>query len=224
MSVRPNQMERDWDARARENALRWIAEVEEEGEFDRSGERDSRIILGTLTERVSADGRALEIGCGVGRLMKHMAPFFREVHGVDVSAEMVARGRERLRHIPDLFFYKNDGTGLPMFCDDNFDLVYSYIAFQHMPRRVVYGYFDEVGRVLKPGGLFWFQMFRPHTIPHLFKYYVLRRDKADSDTSGIRRYSRGELTRMARSFRFQVLSIEKRGLHWLCTVRKPGGD
>jgi hypothetical protein len=64
-------------------------------------------------------------------------------------------------------------------------------------------------------------MFRPHTVPHLIKYYVLRRDKPDSDTSGIRRYSRGELTRMARMFRFEVLSIKKRGLHWFCTLGKP---
>ena len=217
-------MEQDWDARARENALRWIAEVEDEGEFDRSGERDSRIILAPPAGGLAVGARVLEIGCGVGRIMKHMAPFFREVHGVDVSAEMVARGRERLMHLPNIFFHKNDGTRLSMFADETFDLVYSYIAFQHIPRTVVYGYFREVVRVLKAGGLFWFQMFRPHTIPHLIKYYVLRRDKPDSDTSGIRRYSRGELARMARSFRFQVLSIQRRGLHWLCTLRKPGGD
>lgn len=223
MSIRPNQMERDWDARARENALRWIAEVEDEGEFDRSGERDSRMILEELTGHVAPDMYSLEIGCGVGRIMKHMAPRFREVHGVDVSAEMVARGRGRLMDLPNVFFDKNDGTSLSIFAPESFDLVYSYIAFQHMPRKIVHGYFGEVGRVLKPGGLFWFQMFRPHTIPHLIKYYVLHRDKPDSDTSGIRRYSRRELQRMARAFRFEVISIERRGLHWLCTLRKLAG-
>lgn len=220
MSVRPNRMEQDWDARAREHALRWIAEVEDEGEFDRSGERDSRVILEGLGGRLGAEGHGLEIGCGVGRLMKHLAPFFRELHGVDVSAEMVRRGRERLVNLPNVFFHKNDGTDLSLFSSRSFDVVYSYIAFQHMPRKVVYGYFGEVSWVLKPGGLFWFQLFRPHTVPHLVKYYILRRDKPDSDTSGIRRYSRGELMRMARLYRFEVHSIEKRGLHWLCTLGK----
>lgn len=223
MSARPNQMERDWDARARENALRWIAEVEDEREFDRSGERDSRIILDTLTGGLPPGARGLEIGCGVGRLMKAMAPLFRELHGVDVSGEMVVRGQERLREYRNVFFHKNDGMGLPMFSPESFDVVYSYIAFQHMPRKIVYGYFVEVDRVLKPGGLFWFQMFRPHTISQLIKYYILRRDKPDSDTSGIRRYSRRELERMAGAFRFDLLSLEKRGLYWLCTLRKPPG-
>ena len=221
MSVRPNQMEQDWDARARENALRWIAEVEDEGEFDRLGERDSQIILEGLGGRLPAEGRCLEIGCGIGRIMKHLVSSFREVHGVDVSAEMVARGRKRLVSLPSVYFHKSDGTNLAVFSSGSFDVVYSYIAFQHMPRKVVYSYFGEVSRVLRAGGVFWFQMFRPHTVPHLIKYYVLRRDKPDSDTSGIRRYSRGELTRMARMSRFEVLSIEKRGLYWLCTLGKP---
>lgn len=110
-----------------------------------------------------------------------------------------------------------------MFSDDTFGLVYSYIAFQHMPRKVVDGYFGEVWRILSSGGLSCFQIFRPHTVAHLVKYYVLRWDKPDSDTSGIRKYSRRELERMARVLRFEVLSIEKRGLHWFCTLRKPAG-
>ena len=44
--------------------------------------------------------RALEIGCGPGRLMKPMSRHFGEIHGVDVSDEMIARARQNLRDIP----------------------------------------------------------------------------------------------------------------------------
>jgi len=40
--------------------------------------------------------RILEIGCGAGRMTKYLAELFGEVHGVDVSDEMVRVGRDRL--------------------------------------------------------------------------------------------------------------------------------
>ena len=42
--------------------------------------------------------RALEIGCGPGRLMKPLSRNFGEIHGVDVSDEMVRLAREREAH------------------------------------------------------------------------------------------------------------------------------
>ena len=44
--------------------------------------------------------RALEIGCGPGRLLKPMAEKFGEIHGVDVSDEMIGLARRRLTEIP----------------------------------------------------------------------------------------------------------------------------
>jgi len=40
-----------------------------------------------------------------------------------------------------------------------FDFVFSFITFQHIPAKwIVYSYISEIGRVLKPGGLFKFQV------------------------------------------------------------------
>jgi ubiquinone/menaquinone biosynthesis C-methylase UbiE len=44
--------------------------------------------------------RALEIGCGPGRLMRPLSRHFGEIHGVDISDEMIALAREKLRDIP----------------------------------------------------------------------------------------------------------------------------
>jgi ubiquinone/menaquinone biosynthesis C-methylase UbiE len=45
------------------------------------------------------------------------------------------------------------GTDLKQFENDTFDLVYSYIVFQHIPEEaVIESYLREISRVLKPGG------------------------------------------------------------------------
>ena len=98
--------------------------------------------------------RALEIGCGPGRLMKPMSRHFGEIHGVDVSDEMVARARQNLRCIPHAHPHATSGSDLAAFADESFDLVYSYAVFQHIPSRdVVMQYLREAKRVLKTGGL-----------------------------------------------------------------------
>ena len=54
--------------------------------------------------------KALEIGCGPGRLMRPMSRHFAEIHGVDVSDEMIALARERLRDTPNAHPHVTDGA------------------------------------------------------------------------------------------------------------------
>ena len=106
-------------------------------------------------EAVPKYGRALEIGCGPGRLMKPLSRHFSEIHGVDVSDEMIRLARERLRDIPHAHAHATNGASLAQFADGSFDFVYSYAVFQHIPSRaVVLEYMNEISRVLKPGGIF----------------------------------------------------------------------
>src|SRR6185437_1533192 len=105
-----------------------------------------------LNER--GNWRALEIGCGPGRLMRPMSRHFVEIHGVDVSDEMIARAREKLADIPNAHARTTGGASLDQFADESFEFVYSYAVFQHIPsREVVYSYLRETRRVLKTGGL-----------------------------------------------------------------------
>ena len=89
----------------------------------------------------------LEIGAGYGRVMKAIKPFIKSVVGVDVSEDLIRRsGGEPI--------VLTDGEHLP-FTDSSFDLVYSYLCFQHMPNiRIVRQNLSEVYRVLCSGGVF----------------------------------------------------------------------
>ena len=103
--------------------------------------------------------RILEIGCGVGRLTRHLAAIFGDVDGIDVSGEMIREGRRRLRDLPNVRLHESNGVDLRTFADDSFDFAFSYIVFQHIPdKRVIESYLGEAARVLKPGAVFKFQV------------------------------------------------------------------
>lgn len=153
-------MREEWNERAREDAHYYVAfgrrEQDDEGFFATATEVlnsfDQELKRGTPSP-VSAR-RFLEIGCGPGRLLKPMSARCGEIHGVDVSDEMVVRARRNLAGIPHAHAHVGTGSTLAQFADDSFDFVYSYAVFQHIPSRdVVFSYLREAVRVLKQGGI-----------------------------------------------------------------------
>lgn len=137
-----------------------IAHSESEESFVESGRKDVYKLFGPGLKTVPRGGRVLEIGCGIGRLMGHLATMLPETQffGVDVSTEMVRGANDRLRGQPNAFVFRTLGDSLDMFDDAYFDLVYSLLVFQHLPQRVFKEYAQEVARILVPGGTFRFQV------------------------------------------------------------------
>lgn len=86
--------------------------------------------------------------------MRPMSRHFGEIHGIDVSDEMVAKARLKLAGIPHAHPHRASGSDLAQFENGSFDFVYSYAVFQHIPSaEVVFSYLRETVRVLKPGGI-----------------------------------------------------------------------
>ncbi|MGI8988754.1 MAG: class I SAM-dependent methyltransferase [Bryobacteraceae bacterium] len=163
------QMRSEWNERAREDANYYVAfgrRDQDDEEFFATAADVVRALEAEL-KRLSSTERALEIGCGPGRLMRPMSRHFDEVHGVDVSDEMIRRAREKLRGVPNAFPHHAPDSSLAAFPDNHFDFVYSYAVFQHIPsREVVFHYLTEAARVLKAGGILRAQLNGlPKTVP-----------------------------------------------------------
>ena len=161
------KMRRDWDRRARRDALHFVNTRRkhwDEDDFFSTGEENVRDqILGDIENvcqgRDPAEMRVLEIGCGVGRMTRALAATFGEVHGVDVSGEMVRRARGYLRGSPNAHVHRNTGTDLGAVGAMEFDFAFSFIVFQHIPSlALIDRYVGEVGRLLRRGSLFKFQV------------------------------------------------------------------
>jgi SAM-dependent methyltransferase len=159
------RMRDDWNERARSDAKYFVAfgrRNQDDEEFFASGRE---LALGLAPQFLRLPQRpaprcrrALEIGCGLGRLMRPLSAHVGEIHGIDVSDEMVRGARERLSNIPNAHVHQSTGADLAAFADESFDFVYSHAVFQHIPsREVIFGYLREACRVLAPGGVFWFQ-------------------------------------------------------------------
>lgn len=153
------RMRRAWNRRARRDSRLFIAggHAETEERFWSSGERDlDELVLRDVGVSGSAD--VLEIGCGVGRLLRPLAARVHRAFGVDVSDEMVERARQTLAGIANAEVRRADGR-LEAFPDASLDLVISFLVFQHVPsKRIVSSYVREAARVLKSGGVFRFQV------------------------------------------------------------------
>jgi SAM-dependent methyltransferase len=152
-------MRRDWDARAQENAPHYIdcGHSATDEVFWQSGAADLEgLILQDLTLDPAAC--ALEIGCGMGRLLRPLSLHVERVIGIDISPEMIARARGALSGHPNVELAVTRGRldGIP---DAALDFIYSFIVFQHIPSRAaVYRYLRESARALRGGGVLRFQV------------------------------------------------------------------
>ena len=102
--------------------------------------------------------RALDFGCGVGRVTRALAEHFESVVGVDVAESMIARARELNEDRRNCEFVANRSTHLRRFAEGSFNVVYSRLVLQHIPPRLLRRYIPELVRVMAPGGILMFQL------------------------------------------------------------------
>lgn len=125
-------------------------------EFFKTGKVEIDRLWKEIEPLCTSRRKALDFGCGVGRLTRSLKPYFGEACGVDVSASMIERAKE---YTPECNFYVNDADDLSLFADGAFDLVYSNIVLQHQPSpKIIAKYIGEFFRVTAPGGLVVFQV------------------------------------------------------------------
>ena len=117
--------------------------------------------------------RALDFGCGAGRLTRALAGHFATAVGVDISERMVETARRLNEDVAGAEFCVNTSPDLRQFEDGAFDLAYTSLVLQHIPRDLVEGYVVELLRVTAPGGLLVFGL--PDRISWPYRLGLTRR-------------------------------------------------
>jgi len=115
---------------------------------------------------------ALEVGCGLGKgaviLARKMG--FRRVVAFDLEAPLARRAALRTpKNLQDrISFFAADVQDIP-FSDGQFDAVVNYGIIHHVLdwRRAL----AEIARVIKPGGIFYFE----EIYPPLYANFLLKR-------------------------------------------------
>jgi len=196
---------RSWD----EQAERWASFAGDRG-------RDRPFWLFNLPrflELVPPPGRAtVDVGCGEGRLGAELVRLGHRLVGVDASAALVERARERHEALVA------DAAALP-FADASFDLTLAFMSLHDMDDPA--GAVREVARVLEPGGCFCVALEHPFQVsgrweqraadaPFLVEgsYVAERVDEVDFGEGLVARSRRAPLEAWARMLEEAGLLIE----------------
>jgi SAM-dependent methyltransferase len=157
-----DELQRNWDALGRADPLwanqfvpakkgnRWDL-----AEFFGTGEREVAELEAWLAACgvPPRHGRALDFGCGVGRVSQALAGRFEQVDGVDIAPSMIELARRHNQRGERCRFHLNAAADLSIFDDGSFDLVCSLYVLQHVQPGYARGYLREFLRVLRPGGV-----------------------------------------------------------------------
>ncbi len=102
-------------------------------------------LLGLLDENAVVG----DLGCGTGQVAEALAPFVRQVVGVDASQSMLRAAKKRLEKLPNVELRLGTVEALPV-DDSSLDAATMFLVLHHVPdppRAIA-----EAARALKPGG------------------------------------------------------------------------
>jgi SAM-dependent methyltransferase len=125
-------------------------------EFFADGETLANYLLATIRRHIDphfTPKRVLDFGCGVGRLLLPLARVAEEVVGLDVSPSMLEEARRNCeeRQLRNVRLLSSDDDLSAL--SGTFDLIQSFIVFQHIPVQRGRAIFDKLLQHLRPGGV-----------------------------------------------------------------------
>jgi 2-polyprenyl-3-methyl-5-hydroxy-6-metoxy-1,4-benzoquinol methylase len=125
-------------------------------EFFGDGETLVNYLLATIHRHIDPQftpKKILDFGCGVGRLLVPFARVAEEVVGLDVSPAMLEEARRNCeeRHLRNVRLLPSDDDLSAL--SGSFDLIHSFIVFQHIPIRRGRAIFGKLLQHLRPGGV-----------------------------------------------------------------------
>lgn len=156
MTPRDDNYKATWNARST-NLLDGMLAVDgsaDEAVLARTGAYTAAQLRAALAP--GRDEHLFEIGCGVGRLGAQLAPEAASWTGLDIADNMAALARQRLAGVPGATALALDGPRLAPLADATMDKGWCVAVFIHMDKEDMVLYLREVARVLRPGGLFYF--------------------------------------------------------------------
>jgi ubiquinone/menaquinone biosynthesis C-methylase UbiE len=173
-------------------AMDYILNVSDPEAFEAAGRHEAEDVLAPLIRPADT---VLDLGCGIGRVVRYVAPLCREVWAVDVSETMLNFARERLADLPNVRLVRGEEVAIPAVATATIDFAYSLLTLQHVEREHAFLLMRELRRVLRPDGTAYL------TFPNLL---------SDTYLSGFIQYAEsGEVANAARARFYTPQEVER---------------
>jgi ubiquinone/menaquinone biosynthesis C-methylase UbiE len=125
------------------------------GNIKKHSEKPTDFLLEVL-EFIQPNSHILDLGCGVGNDSVGFAKEGHNIIGTDFSSVVIQDNSKEYKDISNLSFRVVD-LSIPLeFKENSFDLVYARLSLHYFSDEVTRNIFNEIHRVLKPGGYICF--------------------------------------------------------------------
>jgi spore maturation protein CgeB len=152
------KMRTDWNRRVGHDYRFWMSDGEQSDEHMwESGERDFSKLFPHFPD--GSGKTVLELGCGVGRILRTALRVFDHVIGIDVSDAALTAARKLLGPSDSLELIVGNGFTLDEVASSSIDYFYSFAAITSCPTQVIASYLVEMARVMKLGGSLRLQVY-----------------------------------------------------------------
>lgn len=131
-----------------------------EQEFFLSGKKEAAAVIKGISWLVKdfPKKRALDFGCGVGRVTQGLCKYFDAVVGVDIAPSMIKLAGKYNKYGRKCTYTVNSRSDLSIFNDKFFSFIYSTQTLQHIPPEFTKIYIREFMRILSDQGILVFYL------------------------------------------------------------------
>ncbi len=196
------------------------------GEFEKAFSKEKEFLFGG----VSKDSVVLDIGCGLGRVVKVLAPLSKKVIGIDNDQEAINKTKEEVKNFDNVEILLEDAEKLS-FEDKMFDIVDCMGGTISNLGETKEKVFSEIKRVLKDDGLFFCSSWNDDALEERLKFYekyYSGQYEVNKDTGYVvvsdkfisEQFSKEKITSLLEENGFNVLEVIKEGVLTIVKAKK----
>ena len=142
-------------------------------------------------ELIGEAGKCLDLGCGIGRHLIYLDEMEMEPFGIDLSDYAINYAKEWFRDVNKEYLIDHLTVGpvvaLP-YANGYFDFVISHGVLDSMEFKIAIAAVQEVNRVLKDDGLFYFDVVSGNDYEHYREYAGEELVKGDHERNTVQSY------------------------------------